>query len=373
MKDWRSRGTVRRAWRSGPPWWPENEPWPPARARWHGRRGFVRRVGCLFAAPIALIIIGGATLASWLARQFGLDAGAPTFAALAAAASFGLLAFAALTGLMMRRVGFPLGDIVTAADRVATGDYAVRVGEHGPPWLRSVARAFNAMTSRLEIQDGQRRELMSDIAHELRTPLAVIQGRLEGLIDGVYERDDARLESLLEDTRVLARLVEDLRLLAHSESGMLPIRREPTEMPALVSDAASGFEDETAARGISMRIEGGEDLPAADVDPLRIRQVLVNLLSNAVRHTPDGGAIDVTVVAVGRALVVRVHDNGPGIPADELPRIFDRFQRGAGSSGSGLGLTIARNLVLAHGGRIDAASDPRRGTTVWFTVPVYRD
>ena len=134
----------------------------------------------------------------------------------------------------MRRVGWPLGDIVAGADRVAGGDYTVRVSEAGPPSLRSVARAFNSMTARLQSQDEQRRHLMADVAHELRTPLTIVQGRLEGLLDGVYPRDDVRLSELLDDTRVLARLVEDLGTLANAESGALGLRKEPTDLAILV-------------------------------------------------------------------------------------------------------------------------------------------
>ncbi len=269
----------------------------------------------------------------------------------------------------MRRFGFPMGDIVGAANRVADGDFSARVSEYGPPSLRTVARAFNSMTSRLEAQERQRRHLMADIAHELRTPLAVIQGRLEGLIDGVYPRDESQLTAVLHDTRMLARLVEDLRTLAHAESGMLALHKEPTDVGVLVQEVVNTFSAESAAKHVSIETHGAKDLPLIDVDPLRIREVLTNLVSNALHHTPEGGSVSLAVSTRSKAVIVEVTDSGTGIAADELPKIFDRFYKGHGSHGSGLGLTISKNLVEAHGGEIRAESQPGRGTTITFTLP----
>jgi two-component system OmpR family sensor kinase/two-component system sensor histidine kinase BaeS len=277
----------------------------------------------------------------------------------------------------MRRVGVPFGDVVGAAHRVGEGDYSARVAEKGPPFLRAIARAFNTMTARLEAQDRQRRDLMADIAHELRTPLTVVQGRLEGLLDGVYPRDDAHLGEVLQETELLARLVEDLRTLANAESGALKLQKEPTDIAMLIHEAVRSVagDEAAAAQGLSppflprVQLDAPDDLPIVDVDPLRIREVIVNLLTNAIRHSGAGTAVSIRAERRGEGVAVIVSDTGPGIAPDELPRIFDRFHKGAGSHGSGLGLTIARNLVRAHGGEITASSEVGRGTKVVFTVP----
>jgi len=263
-----------------------------------------------------------------------------------------------------------MGDVVSAADRVAAGDFSARVAERGPPFLRAVARAFNSMATRLSEQDRQRRELMADIAHELRTPLAVVQGRLEGLLDGVYPRDDARLGEVLEETRLLARLVEDLGTLAHSERGTLGLQKEPTDLGVLLGDAARALASEAAAQGIAIHVENGADLPLLDVDPLRVREVVTNLIANAIRHGDRGTEVFIDAERSDGHVTVRVRDTGPGIAPAERPRIFDRFQKGGRSRGSGLGLAIARNLVVAHGGEIAAESELGRGTTVTFTLPL---
>jgi two-component system OmpR family sensor kinase/two-component system sensor histidine kinase BaeS len=244
------------------------------------------------------------------------------------------------------------------------------VPERGPRFVRVVARSFNSMTAQLQSQDQQRRQLMADIAHELRTPLSVIQGRLEGLVDGVYPRDEARMAELLEDTRMLARLVDDLRTLANAEAGNLPLRKEPTDLSVLLHDSVASFAGEARAAQIDLHVEEANELPLVEIDPLRIREVLTNLIANAVRHTSSGGRILVTAKTTAGRVEVAVVDTGSGIPPEELSRIFDRFYKGASSRGSGLGLTIARNLVLAHGGEISADSEPGRGTRIRFSLPV---
>jgi signal transduction histidine kinase len=209
-------------------------------------------------------------------------------------------------------------------------------------------------------QDRLRRQLMADVAHELRTPLAILQGRIEGLIDGVYPRDDARLGELLAETQHLARLVEDVRTLANAEAGALDLRKEIFDVTELIRDAA-------AAIATPMTLYLPEELPL-EADPVRIREVLLNLLSNAAQHAPKG-TITVSAEARSRELVISVRDNGPGIPADQLPRLFERFQKGRHSSGSGLGLSIARKLVQAHGGTIHVESIEGVGTTFTVTLP----
>jgi len=287
-----------------------------------------------------------------------------------------LVVCAAIAGsiaLVLRRIAVPVADLIAAANRIARRDFRARVESDGtgPRWVRDVSRAFNAMATELDAQDQARRHLMADIAHELRTPLAIVQGKLEGLIDGVYPRDDERLQGLLEDTRVLARLVDDLRTLSTAESGALGLTTEPTDIVALVHDVVSSLEQPAQAAGVRLEIRngGGPNDQAITMDPVRIREVLINLLINALHHTPTNGRVTIEVSDAADHIELRVADTGPGIAADELPRIFDRFHKGAGSHGSGLGLTIARSLVEAHGGTIRAESTAGAGTTIVFTLP----
>jgi len=325
----------------------------------------VRRAGVGLSLLLFLVVLGTQQVMSWLFGGSPLPERFPRFVW-----ALGLVfVIVTVVSATMRRFGLPMGDIVGAANRVADGDYSVRVSEHGPRSLRTVARAFNSMTSRLEAHEQQRRHLMADIAHELRTPLTVIQGRLEGLLDGVYARDDAHLGEAVADTRILARLIDDLRTLASSESGALSLQREATDLVVLVHDAVRSLSADAQGAGVTIRVGESMSLPLVDVDPLRIREVLVNLVSNAIRHTPPGGTISVDAETRSDGVMVTVADTGSGVAADELPKIFDRFYKGSGSRGSGLGLTIARNLIVAHGGEIRADSEPGVGTTIVFTLP----
>jgi signal transduction histidine kinase len=366
---------VRRGWggrRHPPPWWPAGEAWPPGRHpghHWRRRSRFVGKIALLLALVLVLSSVGVATLVSLALGRAGTIAPGAWTAGLAVAVVVIVAALVVAFLAAMRRVGLPMSDVVLAADRVAAGDFSARVAERGPPFLRAVGRAFNSMTTRLQEQDRQRRDLMADIAHELRTPLAVVQGRIEGLLDGVYPRDDARLGEVLEETRLLARLVEDLGTLAHSERGTLGLQKEPTDLQVLIGDAVGSLASEAAARAVTVQVEDSTELPLVDVDPLRIREVVTNLIANAIRHSSGGAAVSIAAERRPHRIVVRVRDTGPGIAADELPRIFDRFHKGERSHGSGLGLPIARNLVAAHGGEIAVESEVGRGTTVTFTLP----
>jgi signal transduction histidine kinase len=270
--------------------------------------------------------------------------------------------------VMTRRVARPLGAVMDAADRVAGGDYGVRLNEQGSPPIRGLARSFNAMIDRLRDHDRVRRDLVADVAHELRTPLTVLQGRLEGMLDGVYPRDETQLRQLLDETHVLSRLVEDLRTVALSESGALKLQREPTDVAGLARDVAKGSADAAARRQVTIAVEAPETAPI-EVDPLRIREVIGNLVSNAVRHAPSGGQVTIAIASVANALTVEVRDDGPGMTPEELAHAFDRFYKGPESRGSGLGLAIAKALVTAHGGQIHASSTPGQGTSVRVTFP----
>ena len=266
------------------------------------------------------------------------------------------------------RVAMPVGDVVQAAARVAEGDYATRVRERGPREVRAVARAFNSMAERLQENDEQRRRLLADIAHDLRTPLTVIQGNLEGLLDDVYPRDDAHLQPILDETRVLARLIDDVRTLALAESGALELRKEPTDVATLTRETVASLRAQADAAGVALNVETNCDV-ALEIDPARIRQVLENLIANALRYTPRDGTIRVACVAENSGVTISIRDTGAGIAPDDLPRIFDRLYKSRDSGGAGLGLAIAKNLVAAHGGEISAQSELGVGTTIRFSLP----
>jgi signal transduction histidine kinase len=358
----------RRRYHPRPPWWPQTEPWPPSdrRARWRrNRTRFVIRIALVFGALLFLSALGLNAVATLL---FGGRAISQTLGSLAVIILFVLL-FAGLFAVLMRRVGRPLGDVVEAANRVASGDFTVRVREHGPRSLRTVGRAFNTMAAKLESHDQQRRQLMADIAHELRTPLSVIQGRIEGILDGVYQRDDAQLSQVLMETRTLARLVDDLRTLARAESGTLTLQKEPTDLVILTQEAVDTFAAEAKSGQVCVRFDAPPDFPQIWVDPLRVREVLINLLSNALHHTPANGSITIALSAASDRIMLEVADTGTGIAVGDLPKVFDRFYKGAASRGSGLGLAIARNLITAHGGDITAGSRPGHGTTITISLP----
>jgi signal transduction histidine kinase len=324
-------------------------------------------VGGIFVFALMFGAVGLSRLIAALAQQAGLVIPQPLIAIALLAASFAI-ALLFLGG--MRGFGMPLGDIVSAAERVGSGDYSAKLIERGPPFLRSVARAFNTMTSRLQKQEQLRRDLMADVAHELRTPLSIMRGRLEGIVDGVYPRDEATLAALLDETRLLERLVEDLRTLAHAEGGTLALQKETTDVSVLIGDIVRQFAASAASKGVDLRVETPQTLPLLDVDPLRLHEVLANLVANALRYTPNGGSISISAATLDDAVAIAVTDTGEGIPADQLPRIFDRFAKGDDSRGSGLGLAIARKLVEAHGGSIEAQSAPRAGTTMTVRLPV---
>jgi two-component system OmpR family sensor kinase/two-component system sensor histidine kinase BaeS len=310
-------------------------------------------------------------VAAWIFLIFAIAGAGSAIANRGAMLAVGLGAFAVLLAVAVGRTAARVDDVMAAADRVAAGDYDVRVPERGPASVRAMARSFNTMAGRLKSHDRLRRDLMADVAHELRTPLTVIQGKLEGLIDGVYPRDPDQLQQLLEETRVLARLVEDLRTLALSESGALKLQREPTDVAALGRDVAAALAGEASARGVALTVDAPQEIAPMEIDPVRIREVIANLVSNAVRHTPAGGSVTVSLTAPDRSRVqVQVRDTGSGMSPDEVAHAFDRFYKGQGSRGSGLGLTIAKNLITAHGGEIRAASEIGRGTTITFTIPI---
>jgi two-component system sensor histidine kinase BaeS len=316
-----------------------------------------------------VVVVGVTTILSLvLARAFDFSAPGPGIVLLALV----LLVAGTFLWTGVRRAAVPIGNLIEAAGRVEVGDYAARVPEWGPGEIRGLARAFNAMTARLEADAEQRQRLLADVSHELRNPLAVIQGNLEGIMDGIYPADAQHLAPILDETRVLSRLIDDLRTLSLAEAGELPVHPEPTDLGLLLRDVSASFRAQADAGGVTISVAASDGLTNADLDPARTREVLANLLSNALRHTPSGGRIELSAEQTpsGGGVTVRVADTGNGIPPEALERIFDRFYRSADSPGSGLGLPIAQQLVEAQGGTIRAESTPGAGTTITFSLPL---
>lgn len=347
--------------RRAPPWWPADEAWPP-RKRPSGGASFVRRILVVAFAWILL-----ATLLSVITGWFAAERHGPP-------PLWGLFWIVFLGGALVFAWRFafrftsPLGDVMGALDRLAAGDYSARVRPAGPPPVRALGDALNTTAARLASAEEQRRNLVADIAHEVRTPLAVIRGNVEGMIDGLYPADAARLAPILDEVAVITRLVEDLGTLSSAEAGVLQLHRAPTDLAGLVRDVATSFEAQAAVEGVTISAEGPE-FAVGEVDEHRIRQVLENLVWNAIRHTGAGGAVNLDVRADSGGVTVAVTDTGSGIAPEDLPYIFERYRKSPDSVGSGLGLAIARSLVEAHGGTIDAASERGRGTTIAFTLP----
>lgn len=350
---------------SRPPWWPENEPFPPA--RWGRRRygygppPFVRFIGCF-----VLLVLFVAFLTGGLAGALFGRGPSPAYR------PFWLFPFLVIVGLIVlavaggvRRVATPMNNFIDAARRIESGDYSARVPEWGSSDIRSVARAFNSMSARLKSMDEQRRSFLADVTHELRTPLSVIRGQAEAINDGVYPADAAHLAPILDATATLDRLVEDLRTLVLTDAGNLVLHKEPTDIGALVHDTVESFRSQAEAAGLSLTIEIADKLPTIEVDSARIRQVIGNLLSNAIRHTTSGGSVNVGV----SSSTITVTDTGEGIPPELLPHVFERFVKGPNSTGSGLGLAIARDIMSAHGGRLRIESAAAKGTTATLTMP----
>jgi signal transduction histidine kinase len=362
-----------------PAWWPENETWPPVSGRMK-HNPFFRRMGCIFILFNLLVIGLFFFAAAWVARFIGWVYLPANVQSWLLPVGLGLLIFVSVViGMGMfglRRVFTPLDDMLEAAGRVAEGDYSARVKEKGPAEVRSLARAFNNMASRLHLADEKRRNLLADVTHELRTPLTVIQGNLEGMLDGVYTADEANLTRLLDETNILARLVEDLRTMALAESGALMLKKEPTDILMLVRDTVAAFQSQADAASVRLVVEmadagfspPNEIAPILDIDPGRMRQVLSNLVANALRYSPSGGCVIVKCAAAAGFFVVEVSDDGPGIPAADLPHVFERFYKSTDSGGMGLGLAIARYLVTAHGGGIEAQSVPGKGSTIRISL-----
>ena len=279
----------------------------------------------------------------------------------------GLAAARVMRGV--RSMSAPIDDLADAAEQIERGDYSVRVTEAGSPRMHVLARAFNQMSARLEHSDAARRAFLADAAHELRTPLSIIKGQVEAIADGIYPADAEHMATINLQIEALEQLIDDMRTVALAEAGALALDLKPVDLGALIDQSVAAFAADAGAADVQLSADYPPGLPAARADEGRVRQILRNLLSNAVRHTPAGGRVTVSALGAGAWLTVRVADTGSGIAPELLPTVFDRFAKEPGSPGSGLGLAICRDLVEAHGGEISIASEIDRGTTLTFTLP----
>lgn len=290
---------------------------------------------------------------------------------------------AGLLGLLLgivlsRSLTAPLRRLAEAAHAVANRDFSRRVKAEGSTELVEVAQAFNQMTAALEEAERQRRNMVADIAHELRTPLSVLQGNLQAILDDVYPLSKEEIARLYDETRLLSRLVDDLRELALADAGQLRLNLQPLEIRPIVQATVDTLALAAEAQGVALSVELPEDLPPVQADPDRLGQVLRNLLVNALQHTPAGGSVIVRATPTSGAVEIAVSDTGEGIAPEDLPHVFERFWRAdisrsrdkRWSGGTGLGLSVAQSLVEAQGGRIWAESVPGQGSTFRFTLPL---
>jgi len=277
--------------------------------------------------------------------------------------------------LLTQRVVNPLAEVIDAAGRVGKGDFSVRVPPSGrDDDLSTLSEQFNLMTERLESYDRERKEMTADIAHELRTPLTILRGRLEGIVDGVYPANEASIMPALEETYLLERLVEDLRLLTLAENHQLAYENKSVDMKELTQKVIDLFQVQASEQRVDIDFKVNGPVPTVLVDPQRMEQVIGNIVANSLRYIPGEGRIQIELGSEGENVVLIISDNGPGVPEDQLPYLFTRFwrsekSRARATGGAGLGLTIARQLVEAQGGKIEAGTSNEGGLKITIRLP----
>jgi signal transduction histidine kinase len=276
--------------------------------------------------------------------------------------------------LLVRAVVSPLRAVQQAAGHIAAGDLSQRVPVTTQDEIGRLGRQFNEMADSLQRNEGLRRRLMADVAHELRTPLSVMRAQVEALQDGVFDLSPGNLLPIHDQALLLGRLVDDLRDLALAEAGHLPMERAPVDLANTLRRITTGFEPRARAEGQRLVVDVPETLAPVYADTQRLEQVLGNLIDNALRHTPQGGTITVRGEATEANVIMTVGDDGQGIAPEHLPHVFDRFYRADPArsrteGGTGLGLAIARQIVQAHDGCITVQSEPGRGATFAVRLP----
>ena len=345
-------------------------------------RAFTRHLAAMERAMLAVgnhEMMGSGHLADDLANDLVINfRTAVTEATLIALTTASLIALA-LSALMTRRIVRPVSQMMAASREIAQGDYGRTLPLPPRPLadldeIGQLAHSFNQMAGQLAESDDLRRQLIGDVSHELSTPLTVIKGSMEGLIDGVLPPDAATFQQIQQEAARLQRLVADLQELSRVEAGSYALHRQPLDVGALMTDVTNRLRRQFDDKGVALRLTLPPGLLMAEADGDRIAQVLINLIGNGLQHTPAGGEVGVTAVRQHGVIRITVSDNGEGIPAEHLPHIFTRFyrvdkSRARASGGSGIGLTIARHLIEAHGGRIWAESDGLgQGSRFYFTL-----
>ncbi len=329
----------------------------------------------IFFIITAFLFVGGAAAILYL--LFSEYSGVRNIWILLCGAPVVLVVFVILTVFnLYTRFGRPLEELFNAINAVGEGDLSVRAPEKNSDMFSDLIKRFNKMVGELERAEQQRRNLTADIAHELRTPLHIIQGNLEGILDSVYQPTTEHINNTLDETKLLARLVNDLQTLSLAETGQLPLHPTRFLLADLIQDLTSSFSSQTASEGIDLKTDIADSSQEMTADYDRLNQVLSNLISNALRHTPKGGSISIeTESSIGeeRRVWIKVKDTGMGIPSEDIPFIFDRFWRGDKSRServnSGLGLAIAKQLIQAHAGTIEVQSEAGKGTTFLIDLP----
>lgn len=274
-----------------------------------------------------------------------------------------------------RRILHPVKSLSQAASRLGQGDLSQRVSDKSKDEIGHLGQTFNTMAKNLQEQEIQKRNLMADVAHELRTPVSNIRGYLEAIRDGLIQPDPRTLDIIYQQVIQLGHIIEDLRVLALAEARSLTLNMEVAQSAKVIEHVVEAFKPAAIQKKINLIFVADENLPMVNIDEVRIRQVVSNLLDNAIRHTPESGSVTVRVHSPDdKSVEISVQDTGEGIPADLLSRIFDRMyrvdpSRSRSSGGAGLGLAIARSIVEMHGGSIRADSTPGHGAKLTFNLP----
>lgn len=293
--------------------------------------------------------------------------GIAAFVAVAIAVSLGFI----VSSLVTR----PVRRLASSARKIASGDFAQRVRHRSDDEVGEVSDAFNSMAEQLEKKEKSRKQLLADVAHELRNPLSIVQGNLEAWLDGVITPTPGQIASVYDETVLLNRLITDLRELSLAEAGQLKLNLETADLNALVNAEITVFQARCREKKIILRAEIAGDLPAVNIDRDRIRQVLHNLLQNAIRFTAAQGSITVNAgISGNNSVLISVADTGSGIEPEDLPHVFDHFYKADKSrqrihGGAGIGLALVRKYVELHGGKVWAESEAGKGSKFSFTIP----